>query len=1221
MRGLILFFSTFITTSLIFGQTPKWVEMMNDPNAVFAETQAEFEAYFKNRSKGKATGWKQFKRWEYYMESRVDENGRQTLPSRTLEIMEEYVRQHPEFLQSNQKRNSTSGNWGQLGPISLPANGTGQPNGMGRVAAVAFHPTDPNVIFVGSASGGFWKSSDYGTSWTKLSNGLTRLGVSGIVVHPTNTDTIFIATGDRDGGDSPGYGVWWSQDGGASWSSRNSGMGNREIYEILQHPSNPNIMIASAQDRVYRTTDMGASWTLTYSAGEDFKDLAFKPGDPNIVYAASNDFYRSTDNGVTWGQITSGVTTGHSRIAIAVTAADPNYVYLFCADNAAMNNILRSTNSGVSFTNRATTPNLCGYGTTGGTGSQAWYDLVAVGDPGNRDHFYTGAVNTWESFDGGSNWSIVTHWTGSGGNPAVHADHHCLEYSPHTGDLFIGGDGGLHYSTDAGVSWTEISSGLAIAQVYKIGQSQTVKDLVINGYQDNGTAIYRNGNWITEIGGDGMECIVDYSDASVMYGALYYGDIRRSTNNGASFGSIVGAVSESGAWVTPYKLHPTDPDTMFAGFSNMWRSYNCKSAATGSVGWTRISTFPGSGTVRDVAISYSNPNVVYASRSGSTNLFRSDNALAASPTWTNLDAGLPGSSYPKDIEIDPNDPTHVYMAYGTNIYESTNAGVSWTDISGTLPGISLNTVVLDTASPSAAIYVGMDVGVYYRDASSGGWVAFNSGLPNVEITELEIYYDPDCRGDDMLRAATYGRGLWESDLRDPGTLPPDACFKANPLDVCTGATVRLEDLSAYTPTSWNWTIAPATFNYVNATSNTSQYPEVQFNALGTYTITLNATNGNGSDNYSRTSYINVSSAGAALPLSEDWETAALCGTANDCGGTVCGLVNGWTNPTSGVEDDHDWRVDENGTASAGTGPSVDFNPGTATGNYVYLEASGGCTGQTAILLSPCIDLRTAVSPEITFAYHMFGANMGELHLDAFANGVWNNDIMTVLSGDQGNAWLTRTVSLAAYAGQVISIRFRGITGASFESDMALDDINVQDNVVLPFQSLVFSGEWKKGLGNELAWELGNEEDVSGFLLEKEMPNGFEMLTEENWTGNKQYYWLDRTPRLGLNRYRLRVRDQNGTLSDGKIVEIYNQFAENQISVYPNPVAQTLNMEINTTEGGTYPLRIVDVLGKQVYSRDITIQPGMNQFNFDLNRLGEGIYFLEFRKESFKVIKM
>jgi photosystem II stability/assembly factor-like uncharacterized protein len=345
-------------------QVPAYVELMQNPEARFSETQAAFDAYWQGRKVSKGSGWKPYQRWAYYMRSRLTTEGKQLGPVQTLKKYQEYLEAHPP---STNKRSSSTGDWTEVGPTTLPNNLTGQPNGMGRINCITFHPTDANTLFVGAPGGGIWSSGDYGSTWNSLNNGLTRLGVSSIVIHPTQPDTIFIGTGDRDAGDAPGYGVWWSEDGGATWNPRNNGMGNRTVNEILMHPTNFSILIAATSSGIFRTTDGGANWTAVMM-GHNVKDIAFKPGDSNYIYACGTNYYRSTNNGASFTQITSGVPSGLYRMALAVSADAPATVYLFAGDATGFNGLYRSTDDGANFTTRSTTPNICGYEVTGGGG-------------------------------------------------------------------------------------------------------------------------------------------------------------------------------------------------------------------------------------------------------------------------------------------------------------------------------------------------------------------------------------------------------------------------------------------------------------------------------------------------------------------------------------------------------------------------------------------------------------------------------------------------------------------------------------------------------------------------------------------------------------------------------------------------------------------------------------------------------------------------------------
>jgi len=232
----------------------------------------------------------------------------------------------------------------------------------------------------------------------------------------------------------------------------------------------------------------------------------------------------------------------------------------------------------------------------------------------------------------------------------------------------------------------------------------------------------------------------------------------------------------------------------------------------------------------------------------------------------------------------------------------------------------------------------------------------------------------------------------------------------------------------------------ATFSHVFAT------PITPVNGANTLLVWSDMTgDGNVYNDSVISQFIYINSTIRTLPWNEDFESFSSCGTASDCENEVCTLSNDFINETNGVADDIDWRTDAGGTPSTGTGPTTDYNPGTSSGKYLYIEASGGCTAQFANLISPCVDLTTAINPVLKYAYNMNGADMGTLFIDVFSNGVWSNNI-DLLNGDKGPSWLVRTKSLSSYVGGIINIRFRGKTGGDYQSDLAIDDISVEEAV-------------------------------------------------------------------------------------------------------------------------------------------------------------------------------
>ena len=184
----------------------------------------------------------------------------------------------------------------------------------------------------------------------------------------------------------------------------------------------------------------------------------------------------------------------------------------------------------------------------------------------------------------------------------------------------------------------------------------------------------------------------------------------------------------------------------------------------------------------------------------------------------------------------------------------------------------------------------------------------------------------------------------------------------------------------------------------------------------------------------------------SLPLVEDFETFSQCNVSNNCQ-TICNLMNDFVNESNSISDQHDWRTNSGAPPTSGTGPQLDFSPGSVNGKYVYLESTGPCTSLTAHMLSPCVNLATMPESILSFGYHMNGITMGTMYLDVFANGVWNNAVWSS-SGDLGDIWNTANVNLNPWSNTVVTFRWRGTTGIGGFSDMAVDAIYIGSTVGL-----------------------------------------------------------------------------------------------------------------------------------------------------------------------------
>ena len=841
-KPLLLFFSLLIlflfTAPFLAAQN--WVDQMEDPNVNFYTIKNSFEQYWQNKTMEKGKGWKQFKRWEHFMEPRVYPDGNRISPTKAWDEFQNY-------LSKNSNSRSISGNWVSLGPASVPDNG----GGAGRINCVRFDPGNSNIIYAGSASGGLWKTTNGGSSWTTNTDSLPVMGVTDIAIDPANTNILYLATGDGDAGDTYSIGVLKSVDGGTTWNTSglnwNVSQTNR-ISKLLIDPTNTDILLAATTIGIFRTIDAGVNWA-SVQAG-NFKDMEFKPGDPNIVYASGTTFWKSINGGANFTQITSGVPTGVNRIAIAVSPANADYVYLLAgrSSDSGFRGVYRSTDSGVTFTTRATTPNLLGWSSTGGdAGGQSWYDLAFAVSPVNAEVVIVGGINIWRSTDGGTNWAIEAHWYGDGGLPYVHADQHDLVFLPGSSTTYFSGcDGGVFLTTNNGSTWNSISDGLQIAQMYRLGVSATNPDLVISGWQDNGTNLYSPGTWSRIYGGDGMECIIDHSDENIIYNSIYYGAISSSMDGGSFFSPIVNStgsgVDEQGEWVTPYIMDPNNPNTLIIGKSQVYKSIDY------GINWNQVGTVSGgSGKMVALAMAPSNANYIYAAK---RNKFYS---CTNGTTFIDRTAGLPvASAAITYIAVNPTNPNNVWVTFSgyfsnNKIYTTTDAGITWVNYTDTgLPNLPVNCIVYQNSSPDG-LYIGTDIGVYYRNNSLTSWQPFFTGLPNVIVNELEIQYSSG-----KIRAATYGRGLWESDLYSSSNPVPVANFTSNVITGCPGLTVQFTDISTFSPTSWDWTFSGGT-----PPTSTAQNPQVIYNISGTYGVILTSTNSNGSDTITIPNHITV----------------------------------------------------------------------------------------------------------------------------------------------------------------------------------------------------------------------------------------------------------------------------------------------------------------------------------------------------------------------------
>ena len=666
--------------SIQMGFSQPWMENVTSDKPTFQEIQTAFNEYWKDRPIEKGKGYKPFKRWEWYWESRLLPNGEFPSPSITWDEFHKYYSQRN---QNEQRSTQSTANWTSSGP-STSAGGY---SGLGRINCMAFHPTDPNTFWVGTPAGGLWKTTNGGINWTTSTDNLPVLGVSDIAVHPTNPNILYIATGDGDfgslssltggaEGDTKSVGVLKSTDGGVTWSTTGLNWSVTTptlIRRLLINPSNPQVLIAASSDGIRRTSDGGATWSNTQSGY--FMDLEYKPGDPTIVYASTYNIngnakiYRSTDSGSTWNLISTLADV--VRINLAVTPNAPSLVDALCANTSfGLAGLWYSSNSGASFSQyfigNDTYNLLHGSYNASGAGGQGHYDLAYAINPNNYNDIWLGGINTWNSTNGGSNWFIKNFWANTtiqnpNNVPVVHADKHFIAFHPLVpGTMFECNDGGLYKTTNNGSTWTDLTNGMQISQMYRIGVSQSQQSQgLICGLQDNGTKLNTNSWQDLPTGGDGMECILDGSTntayASIQYGTFSRLDSSTITNISSNIPFLASEQGNSSrAWVTPLIMSPTNTSTLYAGYKRVYKTTNKGDT------WTAISGVLDSNNenIRFMAIAPSNPNTIYAATL--TKLYATTNG---GTSWSQISTLTITDNYANisNIAIDPSNPEKVFI--------------------------------------------------------------------------------------------------------------------------------------------------------------------------------------------------------------------------------------------------------------------------------------------------------------------------------------------------------------------------------------------------------------------------------------------------------------------------------------------------------------------------------------------------------------------------------
>ncbi|MAY22335.1 MAG: hypothetical protein CMC74_06120 [Flavobacteriaceae bacterium] len=687
-----------------------------------------------------------------------------------------------------QQERSVGGSWEFVGPINIG----------GRVTDIEVPEDQAETYFVGTASGGVFKTTNAGNSWVPIFDDQQMLSIGDIEISKSNTNTIWVGTGEVNaGGGSLAYdgdGIYKSEDGGNTWEVKGlPDVGS--ISKIVIDPNDDDMVLVGGMGPlfkndsnrgVYKTTDGGDTWEqkLFVSDSTGIIDMVMHPTNGNIVYAAAwerirrpqyrqyggetSGIYRSLDGGENWTELTSGLPVLPSekgRISLAIATSNPQVLYARYADReGSIQGVYKTTNGGDTWvTMNSTSLNDVGF---------HWWFRGIVVDPTDENTIYNVDFVVQKSIDGGNTWSNAF--------VDVHVDQHALTFNPGVpGEVLLGNDGGFYKSPDGGNSW-EKEETLPITQFYRIFVED--ENTIYGGAQDNSTMRTLSGSvgdWQIITGGDGFQPLVDPLDSDVIYALSQYGGIVKSTNGGASFFPATNGISFSDRknWDTPITFDPQNSQILYTGTQRVYKTVN------GAGNWTAISpdltNGPGGGnlnfgTITSINVSSEDSNLIYVGTDDG-NVWRTDDGGA---NWLNLSAGLPNRWVTKvETEYTSGFEDNVYVTfsgyrYGESlghVFYSEDRGNSWQDITTNLPDLPINDLEY-YPSVFGTVFIATDAGVFYTSFPGGDWIPLDVGLPTVPVTDLYA----DDTAPFYLYAGTYGRSIYRALIQEVGVEEFDA---------------------------------------------------------------------------------------------------------------------------------------------------------------------------------------------------------------------------------------------------------------------------------------------------------------------------------------------------------------------------------------------------------------------------------------------------------------
>lgn len=674
--------------------------------------------------------------------------------------------------------------WEALGPKNIG----------GRTLCVAFHPTDPNIQYIGSASGGLWKTTTAGVgvqAWERISLGYPVLGVSSIAINQDNPDEMYIGTGEvynytiampgianRLTRGSYGMGVLKTTDGGQSWEKTIdwSYSDMKGVWDIIINPENTNSVLVASTEGIYRTYDAGNNWDLVH----DFPmgvDLEMHPEDTSKIFVSHGGYlspqagiFFSEDGGSTFNPVAGLPNDFTGKSLISISPSNPDIIYISIADALEGRGLYRSNNGGLSWAvvNTANVPTY-----------QGWFSHDVAIKPDDPENVLWAGVEAYQSTDGGQSLVKKTVWHAwyfgqvpvggpEGPGEYAHADIHAVYYAPFDNNtIYMATDGGIFVSEDNGNNWEGRNGGYQTQQFYsRFSSAASDSSIAMGGMQDNATAIYIGDDaWVRVIGGDGMCTAIHPENPDILIGSYQRLNLRRSEDGGESFFNITPGTGGKN-FNSPFILDPQNPETIYAGAQRLHRSDD------GGFTWAPTSDEWVDENIGNpiltIGVSDADPSNIMVGTSalagGAPGLYRSADS---GQSWEPMQ-GLP-DRIPMEVIYHPGSTDTAYVVFSgfgsQHLYRTEDGGSSWAPLGTGLPDIPANSIVVDPLLPTD-LYVATDLGVYASFDSGENWEPYSTNVA-AAVMAMHLSISPTNR---KLRVATHGLGVYETSLRDPNVI-------------------------------------------------------------------------------------------------------------------------------------------------------------------------------------------------------------------------------------------------------------------------------------------------------------------------------------------------------------------------------------------------------------------------------------------------------------------